>query len=151
MNLTRWTENEEVISTIIEIWNKGKRVMGKFEPLAQSKRPRKQPYEILLQLYNNPSVVIKFHLFQDLANMPEVLLKDFQRDSPLLPFLSNALEDLLCRLPRMFLKSKLVEDAVTAYDLTKIDVQKKENQISSEKVCLFLVYSSIVTLLICTS
>ena len=29
----------------------------------------------------------------------------------------------------MFIKSKIVEDAVSTHDLTKIDVQKKENQI----------------------
>ena len=33
---------------------------------------------------------------------------------------------------------------MTAYDLTKIDVQKKENQV--KKMCLFLVHSSIVTI-----
>ena len=32
-------------------------------------------------------------------------------------------------------KSKIVEEAVTPYDLTKIDVLKKENQNSLEKVC----------------
>ena len=35
----------------------------------------------------------------------------------------------MLRLLRMFIKSKIVEDGVTAHDLTKIDVQKKENQI----------------------
>ena len=44
----------------------------------------------------------------------------------------------------MFIKSKIVEDAATAYDLTKIGVQKKEYQISLEKICLS--YSSIVSL-----
>ena len=57
----------------------------------------------------------------------------------MLPFLSDVLENLVRRLLRMFIKSKIVEDAATAYDLTKIDVQKKENQISFEKICLFLV------------
>ena len=59
----------------------------------------------------------------------------------------------------MFIKSKIVEDAVTTHDLTKIDVQKKENQIVCfenvenciENVSLFLVWSSIVTLFLCTS
>ena len=69
----------------------------------------------------------------------------------MLPFLSDVLENLVHRLLRMFIKSKIVEDAMTAYDLTKIDLRKKENQISLEKVYLFLVYSNSVTLFVCTS
>ena len=69
----------------------------------------------------------------------------------MLPFLSDVLENLVHRLLRMFIKSRIVEDAVTAYNLTKIDLQKKENQISLEKVYLFLVYSNSVTLFVCTS
>ena len=69
----------------------------------------------------------------------------------MLPFLSDVLENLVHRLLRMFIKSKIVEDAVTAYNLTKIDLQKKENQISLEKAYLFLVYSNSVTLFVCTS
>ena len=69
----------------------------------------------------------------------------------MLPFLSDVLENPVRRLLRMFIKSKIVEGAVTAYNLTKIDVQKKEKQISLEKVCLFLIYSSIVTLFVCAS
>ena len=57
----------------------------------------------------------------------------------MLPFLCDVLENLVRRLLRMFIKSKIVEDTVIAYDLTNIDEQKKENQISLEKVCLFVV------------
>ena len=83
--------------------------------------------------------------------MLEVFLKIFHTDNPMLPFLSDVLENLVHRLLRMFIKSRIVEDAVTAYNLTKIDLQKKENQISLEKVYLFLVYSNSVTLFVCTS
>ena len=83
--------------------------------------------------------------------MLEVFLKIFHTDNPMLPFLSDVLENLVHRLLRMFIKSRTVEDAVTAYNLTKIDLQKKENQISLEKVYLFLVYSNSVTLFVCTS
>ena len=34
----------------------------------------------------------------------------------MLPFLSDVLENLVRRLLRMFTKSKIVEDAMTAYD-----------------------------------
>ena len=61
------------------------------------------------------------------------------------------LENFVGRLLRMFIKSKIVEDVVTAYYQTKIDVQKEENQISLEKVYLFLVCSSVVILLVYTS
>ena len=61
------------------------------------------------------------------------------------------LENFVGRLLRMFIKSKIVEDVVTAYYQTKIDVQKEKNQISLEKVYLFLVCSSVVILLVYTS
>lgn len=44
----------------------------------------------------------------------------------MLPFLSDV---LVRRLLRMFIKSKIVEDAVTTYGLIKIDVEKQETQI----------------------
>ena len=120
--------------------------MEEFDSLAQSKRPKIQSYETLLQNYKDPSVVIKFQFFQDLANILEVFLKDLQTDNPMLPFLSDVLENLVHRLLRMFIKSKIVKGAVT-----EIAVQKKENQIGLEKVHLFLVYSSIITLFVRTS
>ena len=60
------------------------------------------------------------------------------------------LENPLRRLLRMFIESKIVEDAVNVYDLTKIDVSKKEKQFNFEKVYLLLVYSSIVALFVST-
>ena len=82
--------------------------------------------------------------------MTEVFLKGFQTDSLLLPFISGVLENPLRRLLRMFIESKIVEDAVNVYDLTKIDVSKKEKQFNFEKVYLLLVYSSIVALFVST-
>ena len=83
--------------------------------------------------------------------MTEVFLKGFQTDSLLLPFISGVLENPLRRLLRMFIESKIVEDAVNVYDLTKIDVSKKEKQFNFKKVYLLLVYSSIVALFVSTN
>ena len=83
--------------------------------------------------------------------MTEVFVKGFQTDSLLLPFISGVLENPLRRLLRMFIESKIVEDAVNVYDLTKIDVSKKEKQFNFEKVYLLLVYSSIVALFVSTN
>ena len=83
--------------------------------------------------------------------MTEVFLKGFQTDSLLLPFISGVIENPLRRLLRMFIESKIVEDAVNVYDLTKIDVSKKEKQFNFEKVYLLLVYSSIVALFVSTN
>ena len=67
--------------------------MEEFDSLAWSKRPKNQSYETLLQHYKDPSVVIKFQFFQDLANMlenmPELFFKDFQTTNQMLPFLSD--------------------------------------------------------------
>ena len=63
---TRWTENGEVVSRAIKIWDNFKRVMEEFESLAQSKRPKNQSNETLLQHSKDPSVVIKFRFFQEI-------------------------------------------------------------------------------------
>ena len=64
---------QQVVSRAIEIWGDGMmRVMEEFESLAQSKRQKKQSCETLLHQYKDPSVVIRFQFFQDLANMLEV-------------------------------------------------------------------------------
>ena len=68
--------------------------------------------------------------------MLEISFKILQTDNPMLPFLSDVLENVMCRLLRMFIKSKIVKDAVTAYNLTKFDYSEcTDNQVSLEKVC----------------
>ena len=62
------------------------------------KNKKKKSYETLLQHHKDPSVVIKFQFFQDLVNLVLVFLKDFQTDNPVLPILSDMLDNLSCRL-----------------------------------------------------
>ena len=69
--------------------------------------------------------------------MLEVFLKYLQTNNPMLPFLNDVLENLVRRLLRMFIKLKIVEDAVTAENLPEVDVQKKDNQISLEGFVYF--------------
>ena len=100
---TRRTENEEVVSRAIEIWDNVKRVMEELESLGWSKMPKNKSYETLLQHYKDPSVVIKFHFFEDLANMLDIFLKDFKIDNPMFAFLKDVLENLVRRLLQMFI------------------------------------------------
>lgn len=65
--------------------------------------PKSKSYETLLQHYKDPSAVIKFHFFEDLANMLHVFLKDFKIDNPMFAFLKNVLENLVRRLLQMFI------------------------------------------------
>ena len=76
-----------------EIWNNVKRVMEEFESL----------------------------VFQDLAKMPEMYLKYFQTNSPMLPVVNDVFENLVHRLLQIFIKSKIAEGTVAANKLTKVD------------------------------
>ena len=86
-------DRNEVVSRAIEMWDNVKREIEEFVSLAWSKRPKNQ----------DPSVVIKFQFFQDLPNMLEIFLKDFQTDKPMIPFLSDVLKNHVCRLLQMFI------------------------------------------------
>ena len=53
-------------------------------------------------------------------------LKEFQANNPMMPFVSDKLEAMVHCLMKMFLRSEVVNTAVTASQPIKIDLQKKE-------------------------
>ena len=82
-------------------------------------------------------MIIKFHNFKDIADHLQTFLKGFQTDAPMVLLLSDTLETLVRRFFRMFIKNTIVDDASTPYQLIKIDVNDKDNQLPLHKVSNF--------------
>ena len=79
----------------------------------------------MVKYHTDESMPIKFQFFKDIANVLLPYL-EFQTNNPMMPFVSDKLEAIVRRLMKMFLRSELVDTAVTASQLIKIDFQKKE-------------------------
>ena len=82
-------------------------------------------------------MIIKFHNFKDIADHLQTFLKGFQTDAPMVLLLSDTLETLVRRFFRMFIKNTIVDDASTPYQLIKINVNDKDNQLPLHKVSNF--------------
>lgn len=132
---TRWTENVDVVSKGMDVWENVVKTIKEFLSLAKSKRPKNKSYKVLVDNHNDKTVPIKFQLFKDIGLILQSFLKVFQTDQPMIPFLSDVLENMIRRLMKMFIQSDIVNDATTPRQLMKnIDCSKKENQLVVEKV-----------------
>ena len=68
---------------------------------------------------------VKLQFFVDVASMMSSYLKQFQTDNPMMPFVSEVLENLICRLRKIFVWKAIVDEGDAAYSLIKIDLQKQ--------------------------
>ena len=66
------------------------------------------------------------------------LLKSFQRDAPMLPFLCTVLEKKLRIVMKLFLHRNVVDEEVTALQLTKLDVEASANRLPATKIKLLV-------------
>ena len=63
-------------------------------------------------------------------------LFSFQTNNPMLPFLADAIEKILRKILKMFIKKEVLEHADTPFKFVKLDVSKKENHCAVEMVDL---------------
>ena len=133
---TRWTENQDVVTRAIEIWENLQKTIKGFSSFPNSKRPQCKSYDILLSYVGDPLMKVKFQFFKGLASHLEVFVRKYQNLDPMMPFLSDNIEAILRWLMKMFLKDNILEEAITLFTLVKIDVNKTENQRLIEQVTL---------------
>ena len=74
-------------------------------------------------------MVAKFTFFKNTANHLKGHLVPFQTDNPILPFLSDTLEGMMCKLMNVFIRKEVLSEACNASKLIKVDVEQKENQL----------------------
>ena len=111
---TRWVEDEPVASRALSVWEYVVTVIKHFQTLTSSKQPKNnKSYDVLVQFHKDNTMILKFQFFKDIANILSAYLKQFQTDKPVMPFVSDVLEQTCRRLMRMFLRRSVVDEAFT--------------------------------------
>ena len=90
----------------------------------------------MVNYHADPLIPVKFQFFKDVADMLSPYLQQFQTDAPMMSFVCGALEEIIRRLMRMILRSAIVAEANSAYELVRIDFNDKENQPPRELIKL---------------
>ena len=85
--------------------------------------------------HNDKFVPLRMQFFRFLTKKLKPFLLQFQSDKPMVPFLSDSLEELLRSLMKVIVK-EVLEEASTAPSVTKIDITKFSNQLEAEQVKL---------------
>ena len=131
---TRWVEDQAVAERGIVVWSNMVKIVKHWESLCKSKRPKNKSYETLVKHHHDKFVPLRMQFFRFLAKKLKPFLLQFQSDKPLVPFLSDSLEDLLHSLMKVIVKEEILEEASTALSVTKIDVAKSSNQLEAEQI-----------------
>ena len=87
-----------------------------------------------MKYHAGPLISVKFQFFKDVADMLSPYLLQFQTDTPLMPLVCGALEEIMHHLMRMNLRSTIVAKANTTYELVNIDLSDKENHLPCQLI-----------------
>ena len=63
-------------------------------------------------------------------------LVQFQTDNPMVPFLSDGIDNIMRQLMKFFISQPVRKEAKSTYLLSKVDVEKKENLLPVKMVKL---------------
>ena len=80
----------------------------------------------MVKHYKGNSIKFKFQFFIDIANILAPILKQFQTDDPVLPFMDEMLASIIRLLMKIILLQSVVNDVVTSHQLIKLDITKKK-------------------------
>ena len=125
-----------VVTRAIDIWPNFVTRIKDWEGQCQSNRLNNKSYETLFGHYQNHSVPLRMEFFRYIANLLQNVLTKFLAEKPFVAFLSSALEKQMRKLCRIVLKGCIINEATTAYLLTQVDIEKKENQFNFDNVKL---------------
>ena len=96
---THWVEDEPVPIRAIEVWENVVNVIKHFQTLCKSKQPSKNnSYDTLVTHHTDVFMKVKLQFFVDVASMLSSYLNQFQTDNPMMPFVSEILENLILTL-----------------------------------------------------
>ena len=131
----RWVENELVATRALVVWPKVVEVVIFWLTLPKSKQPGKgdlekhKSYGTLARYHKNLMVPLMIIFSQEVAEKLNSFLKRFQTDSPMVPFLPDAIERLVRGFCSKFILDEVMDKkAKRAVDLVKLDVTDKNLQ-----------------------
>lgn len=108
------------------IWKNVVKVVKHYQSQSKLNQPKDNTSSNHLVRYQaDPLIPVKFQFSKDVVEMLSPYLQQFQTDTFCM-FVCRALEEIICHLIRMILKSTIVAGANTAYELVRIDLNDKE-------------------------
>lgn len=107
-------------------------VEGKEVKIAKSKS-----YHIVANAMKNVFLLkARLEFFLLIASELEPFLKEYQGNTPLVPFLYDRVKTLMIDLLKRFIKPAVVENLKTGNDILKLDLKKEANLISTKEVVI---------------
>ena len=102
-------------------------LISHFLNLSNSKQPKNnKSYDRFVKVFKDKLVPLKFMFSKEIAAILNGFSRPFQTDNPMVPFLSDAYEELIRKLMKMFLLGSTVEGAKTPLALLNIDLNKMD-------------------------
>jgi len=129
----RWLENVSVATRAIEMWG----AIQMYVRVALTKkvsRPSCSSFDTLAQAVQDKLFIPKMTFFRSMAEHCLPFLKDFQTDKPVMPFVSEALSDLIRSLMRRFIKPDTLDAAKTPAKLVSIDITDTSIHLPHSKI-----------------
>ena len=128
---TRWIEDEPVAQRAIQIWDHVGKIVKYWSKLP---KPSAKCYSTIKDAVDDKLTVAKFHFFASVATQLRPFLESYLTDPPMVSFLYDELEKLMRTIFSWFIKPELLENAETGFQLTKIDVCKRDNHVLIKSV-----------------
>ncbi|KAI4829210.1 hypothetical protein KUCAC02_023270 [Chaenocephalus aceratus] len=123
---TRWVEDLQVAERAIEVWPAVMAYIHSHKKLPKSKVPTSASYLTVKKATEDPLFLAKLEFFAFVARQLKPLLKVFQTDAPMVPFLAKELKSTLTGLLSCFIKREELAKIKTPLQLTKLDPQEKQ-------------------------
>ena len=123
---SRWVENENVSQKALELWDDYVELIKEYLLQPPSKWPKdNKSVDNLVDAHRNPTIKVKLHLLKDVVSMLNGFLVQLQPDNPMLPFLSDEIDNIMRRLMKFFISQPMRKEAKSTYLLSKVNVEKK--------------------------
>ena len=129
----RWLENVAVSTRAIEIWDG----VCKYVRAALDKKvskPTCSSFEVVCNAAKDKLIIPKMTFFRCMAEHCVPFLADFQTDRPVIPFLSEALAEMIRAIMRRFIKPAVLDAAKTTSKLVSIDINDTTLHQSYQKI-----------------
>ena len=134
---TKWIEDYDVAVCARTLWENTVKLIKQWLSLPVNKRPKdNKSNEILVKHHLDVTVTVKLHFFKFIASLFQEVLVSFQSDKPLIPFLSNSLENIIKTIMKMFVLPDVIQRANTPYKLIKLDLTKANTCLPPELIKL---------------
>ena len=138
----RWIENASVAKRAQIIWPKIIEVVRFWKGLPKSKQPGKgkigqnTSFDCLAKAVDDSTIPLKPRFFVEIAMSLNDFLVLFQTDNPMVPFLTESLDNVLWTLCGRFLRKCVLEEPSSVYKLLKVYFNDETNQVSLDSVDL---------------